>query len=443
MQYPWPSQNGSINYISSPPSLHWVENQRKIVLLGSTGSIGVNALKVIQSQPHFFEVIGLAAAFNVQRLAEQAAIFRPQYLAVYDQAGADLLCKLLRPLGRKGYNPEIVLGQKGYTYLASLEHANTVLSAQVGAAGLRATIAAALAGKVIGLANKESLVLAGSLLRQICAITKAVILPIDSEHNALFQMLCSRNADDIKKLILTASGGPFRGQTRYELQFVTKEQALAHPNWSMGAKISIDSATLMNKGLEVIEAKHLYGLNANKLGVTIHPQSIVHSLVEFKDNSLMAHLGTPNMRMPIGHCLLWPFCLDVDVPELNLMNMGELSFSEPDTQSFPCLDLALHAMKFGQEACIILNSANEVAVELFLNEKISFLDIPLLIENTLKCHESFWQNQEPINTIIEKNGQGSGKIDDDKIEKILKQIFALDNATRHHILSMVDIQERT
>ncbi len=446
MHYPWPAQHGAIDYISSPPSAPWVEKKRKIVLLGSTGSIGVNALKVILHQSQLFEVIGLAAAFNVQRLAEQAAHIRPPYLAVYDQAGADVLRKLLRSALHAGYNPTILLGQEGYEKLASLEEANTVLSAQVGAAGLRGTVAAAKAGKVIGLANKESLVLAGNLLRQICAQSGAVILPVDSEHNALFQMLAGRAAPDVKNLVLTASGGPFRGKSKEALQFVTREQALAHPNWSMGAKISIDSATLMNKGLEIIEAHHLYGLHPDQLDVVIHPQSIVHSLVEFQDNSFMAHLGTPDMRMPIGHCLAWPHCLDVGVKSLNLMDMGDLSFSKPDTHAFPCLALAMKALHQGQDACIVLNAANEVAVELFLEGRIAFLDIPDLVDSALHWHTASLQDTSKEHSkSATKNATSctkSSSIFQEKETLAMQHILSLDTATRSHVYSVVNVQDK-
>ncbi len=439
MQYSWPAQHGTIDYISSPPSQHWVEKKRKIVLLGSTGSIGVNALKVILRQNQLFEVIGLAAAFNVQRLAEQAAHFRPPYLAVYDQAGADVLRKLLRSALHCGYNPTILLGQEGYEHMAALEEANTVLSAQVGAAGLRGTVAAAKSGKVIGLANKESLVLAGTLLRQICAQSGAVILPVDSEHNALFQMLAGRHANHVKKLVLTASGGPFREKSKEALHFVTKEQALAHPNWSMGAKISIDSATLMNKGLEVIEAHQLYGLQPDQLGVVIHPQSIVHSLVEFQDNSFMAHLGSPDMRMPIGHCLAWPHCLDVGVKSLDLTDMGSLTFTKPNTHAFPCLALAMKALQHGQDACIVLNGANEVAVELFLEGRIAFLDIPDLVDSALHWHIKSVQAQ---NKDASKQTQDTSNISQEKEKQTLQHILSLDTATRRHVYSVVNVQDK-
>ncbi len=430
MQHPWPARSGALQYISQAPSQQWAQGTRSLVLLGSTGSIGVNTLEVVRKQRHIFEVIALAGAFNLQRLAEQAAEFTPPYLAVYDVAGVDVLRKLLP----RGYRPTIVHGQEGYEFLARLPEANTVLSAQVGSAGLRGTVAAALAGKVIGLANKESLVLAGTLIRHICARSGAVILPVDSEHNALFQMLAGRHENHIKKLVLTASGGPFRGYTREQLEHVTREQALAHPNWSMGAKITIDSASLMNKGLEVIEAHHLYGLHPDQLDVVVHPQSIVHSLVEFQDNSFMAHLGSPDMRMPIGHCLAWPHCLDVGVKPLDLLTMGNegsLTFTKADIYSFPCLGLAMKALKEGQDMCIVLNAANEVAVELFLAGRIAFMDIARLVEKAMEHHA-----QKPITEHEQQIWE-----DMDATPRIMQHIFAIDTTTRHYVRNITGTQE--
>ncbi len=441
MQHPWPARSGALQYISKAPSAEWVEGKRRIVLLGSTGSIGASTLDVIRRHANLFEVVALAGAFNVQSLAEQALEFRPRHLAVYDAAGAESLRALLPA----DYEPHIVYGQEGYESLARLPEANTVLSAQVGAAGLRGTVAAALEGKVIGLANKESLVLAGQLIRHICAQSGAVILPVDSEHNALFQMLAGRSEQHIKKLILTASGGPFRGYTREQLQHVTREQALAHPNWSMGAKITIDSASLMNKGLEVIEAYHLYGLDADQLGVVVHPQSIVHSLVEYQDNSLMAHLGSPDMRMPIGHCLAWPHCVDVGVKPLDLLTMGGLAddgksgkgltFTAADLDSFSCLALAMQALKEGQDMCIVLNGANEVAVELFLAGRIAFLDIARLVQEAMQGYRD--------GSICTKNSDNNPNIwcHMDQTSAIMQHIFNIDTATRRYVRNIAGIQE--
>ena len=355
---------------------------RSLCILGSTGSIGTSALDVVAAQPDLFEVRALAGGRNVARLAEQAARFRPAHLGVLEERGAEELRRLLPG----GYAPEIHTGPEGYEALARLEGADVVLSAIVGAAGFAPTLAAARAGKTICLANKESLVLGGHIIRAACRESGALVLPVDSEHNALFQALSGHDAADLRRLVLTASGGSFRGRTRTELAGVTREQALAHPNWDMGAKISIDSATLMNKGLEVIEACHLYGLTPEHVQVVVHPQSIVHSLVEYVDGSLIAHLGVPDMRIPIAHCLTFPRRVDVGLAPLDLAEAGTLTFEKPDTGAFPCLALAMRAFAAGQSHPIVLNAANEVAVARFLAGDIGFLDIPALIEAALDAH---------------------------------------------------------
>ncbi len=380
----WPGQGGpSTDYISGSPSAAWRNTwPRGLVILGSTGSIGRSALAVVESHPEAFRIEGLACARQVERLAEQAGRWRPSHLAVLDEEAA----ARLKPLLPQGYAPTILIGREGYAQLAALPEAGTVLSAQVGAAGLDGTLAAALAGKVICLANKESLVLAGDLVRRVCASTGAVILPVDSEHNAIFQCLAGRG-QEVSRLILTASGGPFRGRSRDDLRNITPAQALKHPNWSMGAKISIDSATLMNKGLEVIEAYHLYGVPAERIKVLVHPQSVIHSLVEFEDGTQLAQLGTADMRLAIASCLLWPRCLPVGVPPLDLTATA-LTFHEPDTDVFPCLDLARQSLAQRGGRCVVLNAANEAAVELFLEGGCAFLDIPRLIEAALKAHDA-------------------------------------------------------
>ncbi|MDR0238786.1 MAG: 1-deoxy-D-xylulose-5-phosphate reductoisomerase [Deltaproteobacteria bacterium] len=385
MQYLWPAVDGAeLSYISRPPSQDWAERTPRVIcLLGSTGSIGASALKVVEAHPKLFQIHALAGARNVALLAEQAMRFRPPWIGVLDGAAADAL------RGYKlGYAPRIVAGPDGYAQLAGLPELSTVLSAQSGAAGLRATLEAARAGKVVCLANKESLVLAGEYIRSLCARTGAVILPVDSEHNAIFQALAGRSAGHVRRILLTASGGPFRDWQREALAAVTPEQALRHPNWSMGTKITIDSATLMNKGLEVIEACQLYGLPLERVEVILHPQSLVHSLVEFVDGSLMAQLGTPDMRMPIGHCLAWPRCLDLGVAPLDLLRSGSLTFEAPDEDNFPCLSLARRALRHGKGMPVALNAGNEVAVELFLAGRIAFLDIPALISDVLDSYES-------------------------------------------------------
>lgn len=352
---------------------------RTLSILGSTGSIGVSALTMVRRHPDLFRVAALTGGRNVAKLAEQAAEFRPGLLAVLESDAA----KELRSLLPAGYAPEIMHGPKGFEAAAALSEADVVLSAIVGAAGFPPTLAAACAGKVIALANKESLVLGGHVIRAACRSTGALVLPVDSEHNALFQGLCGHEGDDLHKLILTASGGPFRGRTRAELEQVTLEQALKHPNWAMGAKITIDSSTLMNKGLEFIEACHLYGLPPARVDVVVHPQSIVHSLVEYVDGSQLAHMGLPDMQIPIAHCLCFPRRVDLGLPRLNLAEAGTLTFEAPDMDAFPCLRLAREAYESGPGHCVVLNAANEVAVERFLNREIGYLDIPATIERAL------------------------------------------------------------
>ena len=353
---------------------------RNLVLLGSTGSIGCSALAVLEKltpeEKDLFPVLALAAGKNIDLLAQQAQIHRPAFLAVQDAT----LIKPLQALLPNGYKPEILFGPEGFARLASLSEAQLVLSAQVGAAGLAGTLAAAKAGKIIALANKESLVLAGELIGELCAKTGAVILPVDSEHNAIFQVLMERFQLEPVKILLTASGGPFRGRKREELTQITPEDALKHPNWSMGAKISIDSATLMNKGLEVIEACYLYGLPLDQVKVVLHPQSIVHSAICFKDGSIIAQMGTPDMRMPIAHAFGWPRRIQSGTPVLNLNTTKPLTFEEPDLENFTCLNLAYKALQGGQGLPIILNAANEIAVEAFLNRKLSFLGIAQLVD---------------------------------------------------------------
>ena len=357
---------------------------RNLVLLGSTGSIGCSTLAVLENldpdEKNLFSVLALAAGKNIELLARQACIHRPAFLAVQDME----LIKPLKALLPSGYTPEILSGSEGFAKLASLNEAQVVLSAQVGAAGLAGTLSAARAGKIIALANKESLVLAGELIRELCAQTGAVILPVDSEHNAIFQALMERFQLEPVKILLTASGGPFRGRKRNQLTQITPEDALKHPNWSMGAKISIDSATLMNKGLEVIEACYLYGLPLAQVEVVLHPQSIVHSAICFKDGSIIAQMGTPDMRMPIAHALGWPRRIQSGTPVLNLNNAKPLTFEQPDLETFTCLNLAYQALQGGQGLPVILNAANEIAVDAFLNRKLSFLGIAHLVEAAMQ-----------------------------------------------------------
>lgn len=372
-----------MQYISSTSSEHLSRpGLRRVSILGSTGSIGTSALRVIGKNPDRLSVAALAGARNIRLLAEQARQFRPEYLGVL----TDDLASELRTLLPADYAPKIYVGEQGYADLATLDTADTILAAQVGAAGLLPALAATRAGKTVCLANKEALVLAGDLFRAACAQSGAVILPVDSEHNALFQGFIGHDGHQVVRLILTASGGPFRTKSLEEIRSATPAQALKHPNWSMGAKISIDSATMMNKGLEIIEAVHLYGARPDEVDVVVHPQSIIHSLVEYADGSQLAHLGTPDMEIPIGYCLGYPHRLRIDLERLDLARIGTLTFEKPDLERFPCLDLARQALAAGPSFPVVLNAANEVAVQAFLDERISLPGIAHLIESMLEKH---------------------------------------------------------
>lgn len=354
---------------------------KKIALMGSTGTIGTNALTVIRESKEFFNVFALAGGKNIQKLADQANEFLPPVLGLQFEEDIPKLKELLAP----NYNPLILHGKQGYSEISSMPEADIVLSAQVGAAGLAATMSAVNAGKHVALANKESLVLAGSYLRQLAYARDTSIIPVDSEHYAIFQCLATHFSEsgNVKSLILTASGGPFREKSREFLEHATVEDALKHPNWKMGAKITIDSATLMNKGLEVIEASHLYGVSLSQIDVVVHPQSVVHSLVAWQDGSITAQLAVPDMKLPIGAAFAYPDMLNQknnSVASLDLTKQG-LNFYTPNRELFPCLDLAYQAV--GTESCIELNAANEIAVERFLQKDIQFLQIPQLIADML------------------------------------------------------------
>lgn len=378
-----PSLNGG-GYIS-PLSVAVSGRPRRLAVLGATGSIGVSSLRVAAEHPDRYVVTGLAGATNVALLAEQAAAFRPPVLAVLTEAGAKALTALLPA----GYKPDILVGPEGYAAMARLPEVDVVVSAIVGAAGLGPTLAAVAAGKVVALANKESLVLAGDLIRKTARASGAVILPVDSEHNALFQALGGAGLPDlplVERLVLTASGGPFRTMPRAELDAVTPEMALNHPTWSMGPKISVDSATLMNKGLEVIEACRLYGLPVSQVEVVVHPQSIVHSLAQLHDGSLLAHLGPPDMRVAIAYCLGYPERLPLSGPRVDLVKLASLTFEAPREDAFPCLSLARQALCAGPSHTVVLNAANETAVALFLDGRLPFLGIAATIAAALAAH---------------------------------------------------------
>ncbi|MCX2921583.1 1-deoxy-D-xylulose-5-phosphate reductoisomerase [Stenotrophomonas rhizophila] len=362
---------------------------RQVAVFGATGSIGASALDVIARHPDRYQVTVLAAGRQVDALVALCAVHRPAHAVIADES---LYAALRDGLRDAGLATQAHAGAGALDQLAASDVCDTLVAAIVGAAGLSSTLAAAAAGKRILLANKESLVLAGELLMRQAAAAGAEIIPIDSEHSAIFQCLRSRDASldgaGVRRIILTASGGPFRGRTREQLAQVTPAQAVAHPKWSMGPKISVDSATLMNKGLEVIEAHHLFGVPGERIDVLVHPQSLVHSLVEFVDGSTLAQMGLPDMRTTLAVGLGWPQRIESGVGGLDLLTQGRLDFEAPDTEAFPCLKLAWQAMAAGGTAPAILNAANEVAVSAFLQGRAAFLAIPALVANALSTLSS-------------------------------------------------------
>jgi len=358
---------------------------KRLTILGSTGSIGTNALRVVEAHPEAYRIVGLAAGSNVELLAAQIERFQPSAVAI---RGAQQAEALRSRLGKRG-KTRVYAGTEGFIQVATWEEADTVVSAVTGSAGLPPTFAAIQAGKEIALANKETMVMAGSLVMEEARRRNVPILPVDSEHSAILQCLQGHPREDMKRVILTASGGPFRDLPLRAMGSISPEQALKHPNWTMGRKITIDSATLMNKGLEVIEAKWLFGLSMNQIAVLVHPQSIVHSMVEYKDGSIVAQLGIPDMITPISYALSYPHHVETSLPCLKLEEVGPLTFTLPDREKFMCLDLAFEAGQIGGSMPAVLNAANEVAVDLFLEGRIRFLDIPTLINKTMKAHRPF------------------------------------------------------
>lgn len=356
-----------------------MSNLKKIAILGSTGSIGTQALEVIGQHPDRFEVSLLTAQNNADLLIEQAGQFRPEEVVIGNETLKDKVLSALAPLGIRVYAGEDALIQ-----IIGQSKAHTVLTALVGYSGLLPTLEAINTGKHIALANKETMVVAGELVATLATKRKVPIYPVDSEHSAIFQCLIGEEKNPIEKIILTASGGPFRGRKRDELAAVTKAQALRHPNWSMGAKITIDSATLMNKGLEVIEARWLFGLTSSQIEVVVHPQSIIHSMVQFQDGSIKAQMGLPDMRLPIQYALSYPERLTSEFPRFDFLQFPTFTFEAPDVDTFHCLSLAYQAMEKGGNLPCIVNAANEIAVAAFLEEKIGFLDIPEVIEKTIQ-----------------------------------------------------------
>lgn len=348
-----------------------------LTILGATGSIGLSTLNVVRQHPDKYQIIALTAHKSVEQMIKLCNEFQPQFVVMVDDNAAEQLSQKI------SNNIIILAGKENLNKVATLSNVTTVMAAIVGAAGLLPTLAAAKAGKRVLLANKESLVMSGQILMNAVKENNATLLPIDSEHNAIFQCLNGQDRKGLERILLTASGGPFRTWKHEELQRVTPAQACAHPNWSMGRKISVDSATLMNKGLEVIEACWLFDLPPEKVKVVVHPQSIIHSLVEYNDGSMLAQLGNPDMRTPIAYSLAFPQRISSGVKSLNLFEIARLDFEQPDLKRFPCLRLAFEAMQIGGTATAILNAANEIAVEMFLDEKLSFIEIPKVIEETL------------------------------------------------------------
>ena len=353
---------------------------KKISLLGSTGSIGANVLDVIERNPEKFQIFGMSAGNNVDLFAKQIRKFKPRVVALFDTKKIPTLKEQIADL-----DIEILSGEEGSIAIATLPEADVVVSGVMGSAGLLPAIHALKSGKNLALANKETLVIAGELVLREAKKTNSQIIPIDSEHSAIFQVLNGEKKEQVKKIILTASGGPFRTFSFDQMETVTVKDALEHPNWDMGAKITIDSSTMMNKGLEYIEAKWLFGVNT-PVEIIVHAQSIIHSMIEFVDTSIIAQLGIPDMRVPIAYALTYPDRFECDLPSLDLTTMGNLTFEAPDFERFPCLRLAIDAMEIGKTMPAVLNAANEIAVQAFLEELIPYKDIAELIRMVMQNH---------------------------------------------------------
>lgn len=353
---------------------------KKIAILGSTGSIGRNAIEVILNFPDRFKVTYLAVNKNIELLLEQVRILKPRGVAIFDRKKAEEFSKLVNG------TVEVLAGEEGLVEIVSRDDVDIVLNSLVGFSGLKPTVKAIENKKRIALANKETLVVAGEIITKLLKENDVELIPVDSEHNAIFQCLVGENVSSINKIILTASGGPFLNKDKSELENVTIEEALKHPNWKMGKKITIDSATLMNKGLEVIEAHWLFGLPVEKIKVVIHPQSIIHSMVEFVDGSIKAQLGVPDMKIPIQYALTYPERTPANYGQVDFVKLGKITFLEPDFEKFECLKIAYEVAKLGGTYPTVLNAANEVAVELFLNRKIKFTQIPEIIKRAIDSH---------------------------------------------------------
>ena len=370
---------------------------KAITILGSTGSIGTQTLDIVTHNPDKFRVVGLAAGSNVDLLAEQIREFQPEIVALGNQ---DKLAQLQQAIASCPHQPQILVGSEGICEVARYGDAASVVTGIVGCAGLLPTIAAIEAGKDIALANKETLIAGAPVVLPLVAKHQVKLLPADSEHSAIFQCLQGVPQGGLRRIILTASGGSFRDLPVEQLSSVTVQDALKHPNWSMGQKITIDSATLMNKGLEVIEAHYLFGVDYDQIDIVIHPQSIIHSLIEVQDTSMLAQLGWPDMRLPLLYALSWPERIYTDWEQLDLVKSGDLTFREPDHQKYPCMQLAYAAGRAGGLMPAVLNAANEQAVALFLREKIGFLDIPRLIEQVCDRFKAQNNTQPSLEDIV-------------------------------------------
>lgn len=355
---------------------------KKLTILGSTGSIGVSTLDIVRDFPDDYQVVALSAGRNIELLQKQVEAYRPRIVSVRSEDDAEQLTARLND-----ESVEVCCGIEGILRCATAAESDMVVAAVVGAAGLIPTMAAIKAGKDIALANKETLVMAGGLIMQEAAEQNINLIPVDSEHSAIFQSLSGHRNEDVRRLILTASGGPFREYGLSQFDSITPADALAHPNWEMGRKISIDSATMMNKGLEIIEAHWLFDFPADRIDVHIHPESIIHSLVEYHDGAMMAQLGVPDMKTPIAYALSWPQRKPLKQASLDLCQLGQLTFSRPDEERFPCLRLAYDALTAGGTVPAVMNAANEIAVEAFLNQRIGFTGISRLIEQVVAEHQ--------------------------------------------------------
>lgn len=369
---------------------------KRLAVIGSTGSVGQNTLRVVEHLSDRFRIFALAAHSAVDRLAEQTAAFHPAVVAINDASRVDEFRKCC--LDRKVSIPDVVTGDAGLRQITSASEVDIVVSAAVGAAGLSPTYSAVASGKTVALANKEAMVVAGELLRGTAEKSGAQIIPVDSEHSAVDQCLRSGKRDEVRRLILTASGGPFRDTPVEHFPKITPEEALKHPVWQMGKRITIDSATLMNKGLEVIEARWLFDIPSEKIDIMVHPQSIVHSMVEFVDGSIVAQLGTADMRQPIQYALTYPERLPSLVAPLDWTMVPRLDFVPPDRRRFPCVLLAYRAIEMGGTAPAVLNAADEIAIEAFLERRMTFMDIPKLLSATLEAHQV--QRADSLGSIV-------------------------------------------